>query len=104
MCNYCTQRAANCRRSNVLENIHETKVLQRLVESRDAVFVLPLEQGTHHNRLARFLFLLQLLHATNEIVAADAAADNNSNSPSVDIFDVTSHTLIDSDSPAQILK
>ena len=30
--------------------------------------------------------------------------DNNSNSSSADIFDVTSHTLIDSDSPAQILK
>ena len=86
MCNYCTQRAAirarnNCRRSNVLENIYEAKVLQRLVETRDAVLVLPLEQvGRIHNRLARFLFLLQLLHATNEIVAADAAADNNSNS------------------------
>jgi len=42
------------------------------------------------------------LNATNEIVAA--AADNNSNSSSADIFEVTSHTLIDSDSPAQILK
>ena len=46
------------------------------------------------------------LTATNEIVAASAAADNNSrpNSSSADIFEVTSHTLIDSDSPAQILK
>jgi len=34
----------------------------------------------------------------------DVAADNNSNSSSADIFEVTSHTLIDSDSPAQILK
>ena len=47
-----------------------------------------------------------MLNATNEIVAADAAADNNSNSSSDDISDMTSHnhTLIDSDSPAQILK
>jgi len=44
------------------------------------------------------------LNATNEIVAADAAADNISNSSSADIFDVTAHTLFDSDSPAQILK
>ena len=46
---------------------------------------------------------LQLI-VTNEIVAANAAADNNSNSSSADIFEVTSHTVIDSDSPAQILK
>jgi len=48
---------------------------------------------------------LQLI-ATNEMVAADAAADNinNSNSSSADIFEVTSYTLIDSDSPAEILK
>jgi len=49
-----------------------------------------------------------MLNATNEIVATDAAADNNSNSSSDDIFDMTSHshshTLIDSDSYAQILK
>ena len=44
------------------------------------------------------------LNATNKIVAADAVADNNSNSSSADIFEVTSHTVIDSDSPAQILK
>ena len=31
-------------------------------------------------------------------------ADNNSNSSSADIFDVTSHTLIDSDSLDKILK
>jgi len=43
------------------------------------------------------------LIANNEIVAADAVADNN-NCSSADIFEVTSHTLIDSDSPAQILK
>jgi len=43
------------------------------------------------------------LIATNEIVAADAAADNNSNCSSVDILEVITHTLIDSDSPAQIL-
>ena len=60
-------------------------------------------KGRIHSRLARFLALLQL-NATNEIVAADAAADNNSNSSSADIFEVTSQTLIDSDSPAQILK
>jgi len=36
--------------------------------------------------------------------AADAAVDNRPNSSSADIFDVTSHTLIGSDSPAQILK
>jgi len=65
--------------------------------------VLRLEQETNHNRLARFLFLLQL-NATNEIVAADPVADSNSNCSSADIFDMTSHTLIDSDSPAQILK
>ena len=48
----------------------------------------------------------KMLNATNEIVAADAAADNNSNSSSDDISDMTSHShaLIDSDSPAQILK
>jgi len=36
----------------------------------------------------------------------DAATDNNSNSSSADIFELTSHTLIqiDSDSPAKILK
>jgi len=47
-----------------------------------------------------------MLNATNEIVAADAAADNNSNSSSDDIADMTSrsHALIDSDSPAHILK
>jgi len=32
------------------------------------------------------------------------SSDNNSNSSSADIFDVTSHTLIDSDSSAQIIK
>jgi len=32
------------------------------------------------------------LNATNEIVAANVAAANNSNSSSVDIFEVTSHT------------
>jgi len=32
------------------------------------------------------------LIATNEIDAADAAADNNSNSSSADIFKVTTHT------------
>jgi len=32
------------------------------------------------------------LNATNEIVAASAAADNNSNSLSVDIFEATSQT------------
>ena len=32
------------------------------------------------------------VNATNEIVAADAVADNNSNSSSANIFDVTSHT------------
>jgi len=37
-------------------------------------------------------------------MSADAAADNNSNSPSADISDVTSHTLIDSYRPAQIVK
>jgi len=55
MCNYCIQRAAipacnNCRLPNVLENIHEAKCCsqwQRLVESRDVVLLLPLEQGTH---------------------------------------------------------
>ena len=47
-----------------------------------------------------------MLNATNELVAADAAADNNSNSSSDDISDMTSHShaLIDSDSPAQILR
>jgi len=47
-----------------------------------------------------------MLNATNEIVAAGTADDNNSNSSSDDISDMTSHshTLIDSDSPAQILK
>jgi len=47
-----------------------------------------------------------MLNATNEIVAADAAADNNSNSSSDDVSHMTSHShaLIDSDSPAQILK
>jgi len=40
-------------------------------------------------------------NASNKIVTA---ADNNSNSSSADIFEVTSQTLIDSDSPAQILK
>jgi len=47
-----------------------------------------------------------MLNATNEIVAADTAADNNSNSSSGDISDMTSHShaLIDSDSPAHILK
>ena len=44
------------------------------------------------------------LNATNEIVAADAAADSNSNSSSAGIFERTSRTQIDSDSPAQILK
>jgi len=34
-------------------------------------------------------------NAANEIVAADVAADNNSNSSSADIFEVTSHTHID---------
>jgi len=40
-----------------------------------------------------------MLNATNEIVAADAAADNSS---SDNISDMTSHShaLIDSDSPA----
>ena len=33
-----------------------------------------------------------------------AAADNNCNSSSADIFEVTSHTMIDSNIPAQILK
>ena len=39
-----------------------------------------------------------MLNATNEIVTADAAADNNSNSSSEDISDMTSHShaLIDS--------
>jgi len=47
-----------------------------------------------------------MLNATNELVAADTAADNNSRSSSDDISDMTSHShaLIDSDSPAQILK
>jgi len=49
-----------------------------------------------------------MLNATNEIVAADAAADNKSRPSSLsdDISDTTSHShaLIDSDSPAQILK
>jgi len=47
-----------------------------------------------------------MLNATNELVAADVAADNNSNSSSDDISDMTSHShpLIDSESPAQILK
>ena len=47
-----------------------------------------------------------MLNATNEIVAADAAVDNNSNSSSDDISEMTSHShpLIDSDSPAQVLK
>ena len=40
-----------------------------------------------------------MLNAINEIVAADAAADSNSNSSSDDMFD-----MIDSDSPAQVLK
>ena len=44
------------------------------------------------------------LNATNEIIAAYTAVDNNSNSSSADIFEVTSHTLIDSDIPVQILK
>jgi len=44
------------------------------------------------------------LNATNKIVAANPAADNNSNYSSADISDVTSHTLIDSDSLGQILK
>jgi len=40
------------------------------------------------------------------MVAADAAADNNSTSSSVHISHMTSHShaLIDSDRPAQILK
>jgi len=58
--------------SNVLENIIEQKCcsqLQRLVESpRDEVLVLyRWNKGRIHNRLARFLFLLQL-NATNDIV------------------------------------
>jgi len=46
-----------------------------------------------------------MLNATNQLVAAEAAADNNSNSSSDDISDMTSHShaLIDSDSPAQML-
>jgi len=50
------------------------------------------------------------LNATNEIDAAVAADDDNgttqSTTSSADIFEVTSHThtLIDSDSPAPILK
>ena len=44
------------------------------------------------------------LNATNEIIAAYTAVDNNSNSSSADIFEVMSHTLIDSDSHAQVLK
>jgi len=32
------------------------------------------------------------LNATNEIYAADTVADNNSNSSSADISEVTSHT------------
>jgi len=32
------------------------------------------------------------LNGTNEIDAADAAADNNNDSSSADIFEVTSHT------------
>jgi len=47
-----------------------------------------------------------MLNAINEIVLADAAADNNSNFLPDDISDMTSHShaLIDSDSPTQILK
>jgi len=46
------QRAAipacnNCRLSNVLEDIHEAKVLQPMTAFGDAVLVLPLEQMTH---------------------------------------------------------
>jgi len=50
--------------------------------------------------------LTKMLNAIKEIVAADAAADNNSNSSSDDISHMTSHShaLIDSDSPTQILK
>jgi len=46
--------------------------------------------------------LTKMLNAIKEIVAADAAADNNSNSSSDDISHMTSHShaLIDSDSPA----
>jgi len=40
------------------------------------------------------------LNATNEIDTGNAVTDNNSNSSSADIFEVTSHTLIDN----QILK
>jgi len=45
-------------------------------------------------------------NATNEIVAADAVADNNSYSSSHDISHMMSHShaLIDSDRPDQILK
>jgi len=43
-----------------------------------------------------------MLNATNEIITADAAADNNSNSSLNNISDMTSHrhALIDSDSLA----
>jgi len=67
------------------------------VESRDAILVAVWNKGRIRNRLGRFLFLLQL-NATNEIVIR-----NISNSSSADIFEVTSHTLIDSDSSAQII-
>jgi len=43
--------------------------------------------GHIQNRLTTF-FLLFKLHATNEIVIAEAAADNNNNSSSLDILDV----------------
>jgi len=63
-------------------------------------------KGRIHDRLARFIFYFIQLNATSEIVDADAAADNNSNFSAADIFEVTSHPLIDSSfcGPAQILK
>jgi len=47
-----------------------------------------------------------MLDATNEIVTVDAAADNNNNSSPDDISNMMSHSLalIDSNSPAQVLK
>jgi len=88
----------------VLEHIHEARALQPMTafgESRDVVLVLPLELGTHPQSFSTLSFLQ--LNATSEIVAARAA--NNGNSSSDDVFDVTcTRALIDSDSPARILK
>jgi len=77
----------------VLENIHQAKVLQPMTAFggiKLQYLCCCRNKGCIHNRLACFLFLE--LNATNELVTADAAADNTSNSLSADIFDVMSIT------------